>query len=266
MKLLLTGPSGNLGGAIIKHCSDDIFKVGRDNWQSLDDMLAQGIDVVIHAAYDLKSRLSESPSHIMGSNLMATVRLVEAMQKHRTPRLIFISTCAVYGESMKTNEETQCCPISINGIVKLLNEKIIAEYCSNNKIIYEIYRVFNTFGGKDEFSILAHLRRSLENGHEFQLNNCGLSQRDFIHVEDVANIILRLIKTKHSFTHLNIGTGVSTRISEIVDMVKRKYPELKVNNNKIQEAEYSRADITRLQSLVDYEFINVLKYLEDEFI
>lgn len=265
MKLLLSGPRGNLGTELFNYSTDEIVELDRDDWQRLDDILANGIDVVIHAAYDLKNNIANSPTHIMDSNLMTTMKLIEAMKKNKTPRMIFISTCAVYGESMKTNEEIQCCPISINGIVKLLNEKIIAEYCLQNRIKYEIYRVFNAYGGNDQFSIFSHLRKSIESGREFQLNNSGISQRDFIHVEDVAKIIIKLVRIEHSYTHINIGTGVSTRISNIIDIITKKYPQLKIKNNKVCEAEYSRANISKLNSLINYDFIKVNEYVENCF-
>lgn len=262
MKILLTGPQGNLGARLIKNSPYDVVGVNREGWNDLGDKLSDGIDVVIHAAYDLKNKISDLPEKIMDANLMTTARLLESIQRYRVPRLIFLSSCAVYGESMKTTEEVPCFPISINGIVKLLNERIIEEYCSKKRIKFEIYRVFNMYGGDDHFSILSHLRNSLKNDTEFQLNNNGLSQRDFIHVEDVAKIILKLIDIHHPYTHLNIGTGVSTRISDIVDIIKMKYPNLKIRNNVMQETEYSRADINKLSKLIEYKFIDIREYVE----
>lgn len=265
MKILITGSKGNLGTEIIQYCRHEIIGIHRDEWEQLDAILAQGVDVVIHAAYDLKNKIAELPTSIMSTNLLSTTLLLESMKKHGTRRLIFPSSCAVYGESMVTNEATICCPISVNGIVKLLNEKIIEEYCSKNGIKFEIYRVFNMFGGNDHFSILNHLKRALRENRVFQLNNHGISQRDFIHVEDVAKIIVKLLDCVHSHNYVNIGTGVSTRICEIVDIAKKKYPKLKIEQKSVREAEYSRADISRLMSLLKHDFIDVKKYVESEF-
>lgn len=262
MKILLTGPQGNLSKRLIENSPYVINGINRGEWNDLGGKLSGGIDVVIHAAYDLKSRMSNVPAKIIDANLMTTAMLLEAMQRYSVPRLIFLSSCAVYGESMKTMEESPCFPISINGIIKLLNERMIEEYCSQNGIKFEIYRLFNMYGGDDNFSILSHLKKSLKNDTEFQLNNNGLSQRDFIHVEDIAKIILKLIDIHHPYTHLNIGTGVSTKISDIVNIIKTKYPNLRIKNTVMQETEYSRADISKLSKLVEYKFIDILEYLE----
>lgn len=121
------------------------------------------------------------------------------------------------------------------------------------------------YGSNDNFSVLSKLKKAIEEDGEFVLNNYGISQRDFIHVEDVAKIILKLLKIEHPYKHLNIGTGVSTRICDIINQVKKKDSYLKIKYAFVPEAEYSRADITRLRSLVEHDFINVLDFVEQKF-
>jgi len=100
MKILLTGAQGNLGSHIVKHCTHEIVPLFREDWPIIGDLL-QGVDIVVHAAYDLKSKLFEHPHSVLDSNLMSTIRLLETMKKHQTARLIFISTCAVYVKALK---------------------------------------------------------------------------------------------------------------------------------------------------------------------
>ena len=42
-----------------------------------------------------------------------------------------------------------------------------------------------------------------------------------------------------------MGTGRATRISDIVAVVRRLHPELGIERRSVEEAEYSRADISR---------------------
>mgnify|MGYP003588303561 CR=1 FL=1 len=266
MRIALTGPDGNLGSAILDCCRHEIVRIDRQDWDRIDEILSSDIDVVIHAAYDLKNRICNHPTQVLDSNILCTARLLESMHHNNVKKIVFISTCAVYGESTNTNENTLCCPISINGIVKLLSEKMLADYCAANNITYKILRVFNMYGGDDNFSILSHLRNSLKNKTAFQLNNDGLSQRDFVHVSDVANIILMLIDLNYTHTCLNIGTGHATKICEIVKTVKDKYPELLIKNEYSSEAEYSRANISRLKTIVNYNFIDLQKYIANNFV
>ncbi|MDO8208680.1 MAG: SDR family oxidoreductase [Gallionella sp.] len=265
MKILLTGAGGNFGREFLKQADFEVIQLNRSDWDDIDIKLAQNIDVVIHAASDLHTQASISPVSLFNSNLLSTAALLEAMHKHQVPRFIFLSSCAVYGEDMRTNEDNQCCPVSINGISKLLNEKLIAEFCSVHGIKFEILRVFNMYGGQDKFSIISRLERALETGAPFTLNNMGIAQRDFIHVSDVASVVLKLLKRNIPYTHLNIGTGVATKISTLVELVIKRFPDLSIRHAQAKEAEYSRADITRLREFVDIDFIKIEKHLENDF-
>lgn len=265
MKILLTGARGNFGSEFTRQADIEVVPLNRGDWDGLDDKLSRNIDVVIHAASDLYSKASTSPVKLIESNLASTAALLESARKNRVRRLIFLSSCAVYGEDMRTFEENLCCPVSINGISKLLNEKLIAEFCAANSIKCEILRIFNMYGGQDKFSIVSHLDRALNSGVPFTLNNMGIAQRDFIHVTDVASVVLQLLKCDIPYTHLNIGTGISTRISALVELVLSRFPELMIHNASTQEAEYSRADITKLREFVDVDFMKIEEYMESHF-
>jgi len=268
MNILLTGAEGNFGSEFQHQASKSshvrVTPIGRGDWAHLHEKLASS-DVVVHAASDLRTSASVAPSRLLDSNVMSTATLLEASRQQRVKRLVFLSSCAVYGEDMRTGEDSLCCPITINGISKHLNEKLVAEFCSANGIEYQILRVFNSYGGDDRFSIFSKLKRALLSGTPFTLNNDGRMQRDFIHVADVASIVLKLSGANISHTHLNIGTGVATKISTLVDRVAEQFPQLVIQRGLTQEAEYSRADTTRLREFWASDFIRVEDYISGEF-
>jgi len=167
---------------------------------------------------------------------------------------------------MCTAEVSECSPVSMNGIVKLLNEKIIEEYCLAHDIKYEILRVFNLYGGRDQFSILNYMKKSLQSNQPFILNNNGIAQRDFIHVADVAGIILSILNNGMPYTHLNVGTGSATKISFLVDWVKHRHPHFQLCHRQLDELEYSRADVSRLSAFIKWEFLRIEDYLCNEFL
>lgn len=265
MRVLLTGAQGNLGSALQKNGPDiQWMPIGRENWSSVQDRIYQGIDVILHAAADLTTDVKQNPSAIVDSNLMTTANLLELAKKHNVRRFVFTSSCAVYGRMQITSEDLPLAPISLNGIMKAANEKLVEEFCAGNGIAFEIYRLFNTVGGKDHFSILNHLKKSIQNDKPFLLNNDGISQRDFVHVDDVANILIHFLRKPPEEKYLNIGSGHATKIGDVVQAVKKKYPQLKIQHAYKNEAEYSRADITRLRkSLGEYRFRDVLQFVQD---
>ena len=262
MRILLTGCNGNLGSHIKKESSDDIIGLGRNEWSNAEDYF-NNIDTIIHAAYDLKSRIDTSPEKLLQSNLLNTAQLLELAKKYKVRKFVFISSCAVYGNAENSQEDQVCTPTSINGIVKLLNEKVIQEFCNANGIKCEIYRIFNMYGGNDNFSIVNYIKKAIKNGKSLKLNNKGTAQRDFIHVNDVVKIILALIKLEHKYEYVNIGTGVSTRIIDVVECVLKKHKELSVENNITDEVKMSKANIDRLSSLIDFEVVDIKEYMSN---
>lgn len=268
MNILLTGAGGNFGSEFLRQASKAshirVTPIGRGDWANIHEKVAS-TDVVVHAASDLRTAAKLAPSRLLDSNVMSTARLLEASREQRVKRLVFLSSCAVYGEDMQTGEERLCCPITINGISKHLNEKLVAEFCSANGIEYQILRVFNSYGGNDRFSIFSKLKQALQTNTPFTMNNEGRLQRDFIHVADVASIVLNLSTTPIIHTHVNIGTGVATKISTLVDRVAVQFPQLIVQQGLTREAEYSRADTGRLREVWSGEFICVEDYISQQF-
>lgn len=267
MNILLTGAEGNFGSEFQHQACKvhvQVTPVGRGDWANIRDKLASA-DIVVHAASDLRTSASAEPSRLLDSNVMSTAMLLEAARDQHVKRLVFLSSCAVYGEDMRTGENSLCCPITINGISKHLNEKLVAEFCSANEIEYQILRVFNSYGADDRFSIFSKLSRALQTNSPFTLNNDGRMQRDFIHVADVASIVMNLLATCITHTHLNIGTGVATKISTLVDKVAEQFPQLMIQRGLTQEAEYSRADTTRLREFWTGDFIRVEDYIREDF-
>ena len=268
MNILLTGAEGNFG---TEFCRQTLVKsgvhvipVGRGDWAAIDEKMAMA-DVIVHAASDLRTSASLAPTRLLDSNIMSTATLLEAAQNRQVKRFVFLSSCAVDGEDMRTGEDSLCCPITINGISKHLNEKLVAEFCTANEIEFQILRVFNSYGGDDRFSIFSKLKRALQNGTPFTLNNDGRMQRDFIHITDVASVVLQLLSASVQHTHLNIGTGIATKISTLVDMVQAQFPQLVIQRGSTQEAEYSRADITRLREFWRGDFIQIEDYVRKQF-
>lgn len=264
MNILLTGADGNLGTEIRRQAQAPVVGLGRDGWQDLDAAVA-GADTVLHAASDLRTRATVAPAALMHSNVMSTALLLEAAKRHGVRRFVFMSSCAVYGEDMRTPEESLCAPITINGISKLLNENLVAEFCKANGIEYQILRIFNTYGGNDRFSILSRLEQAVLNSQPFTLNNLGRMQRDFIHVSDVAAIVWTLLQHPVKYSHLNIGTGVATKISTLVELVAQQFPQLVLGHGTTNEAEYSRADIGKLNEFWNRDFVRIDAYVKQRF-
>lgn len=265
MRILFTGAKGNLGREFRKRTDSFVVELNRGDWHELERKFSEPIDIVIHAAYDTHTTVSVAPVQVMEANVLATCRLLEAAARFRVPRFVYVSSCAVYGEARNATESTACCPAGVNGISKLLNENVIVSFCGSQGMKFEILRVFNLYGGDDHFSVLHRIARALESNTSFVLNNCGKAQRDFIHVADVARILAELVSMEVPYTHLNVGTGIATTIADLIALVRQRFPALAIKHSERPEVTSACADISALRRIIDWEFIRVEDYVQNEF-
>ena len=265
MKIVVIGAAGNLGSSILKalSCSKtSAHGLSRSNWGSVGNDI-QNVDMVIHAAGNLKTDIFLNPAKYFHDNLMTSMNALELCKTHNIQRFFFISSCAVYGSENTTTEKIKCTPESIYGQTKLFNERVISEFCSKNGIQYSCLRVFNLYGGKDNFSIISKIHHSGSTGEELVVNNNGEAYRDFIHVDDVTKIISILVKLNEFPKIMNIGTGSAIKIKDVIRKAKQKYPKLSVMEQSVSEVKFSQADIKLLHETIgNFEFRSVLKEFE----
>jgi UDP-glucose 4-epimerase len=116
-------------------------------------LLADGVDAVLHLA--AKSLVGESmaePSLYWGNNLGGTLALLEAMRVAGTPRIVFSSTAAVYGEpeTVPIEETAPTRPTSPYGGSKVAVDTALAEYARLHGLGAISLRYFNVAGAHPE--------------------------------------------------------------------------------------------------------------------
>lgn len=260
---LLTGADGNLGQAIRRTGAFEVTCVTRENWPEIRKDVNKHYDLVIHAAGALRTRPGERPTAFVDSNVRAVAEILEWLGPLRKPRIFFISSGAVYGNVISTLEASATAPVSINGMAKLLSEKLLQAFCEEKSVEFVSFRIFNIFGGDDRFSVMHHLRQAALSDRPFILNNHGRAHRDFVHVDDVAAVLVKLASISNLPQVLNVGTGVTTRIFDVVNAFARYVPSLKIEYRSCLEAEYSRADISLLQQFFTSPFASVLDHIPE---
>lgn len=265
MRLMIVGANGNLGTELRRQTRHEVVAVGRREWESLGAAEFANVGAVVHAASDLRSSVAEHPTTVLESELMVTARLLERMRDYGVPRLLYVSSCAVYGRADDTGEDGACQPLTINGQTKLLNERIIAEFCDRHRIDWESYRVFNTFGGADRFSVVSRIVEASHSGQAIRIHNQGQDVRDFVHVADVAAILLAMLERRPDCRVVNIGTGCPTRVGELIAAALEADPRLQVGFVAAgPEVHRSVANLHRLRAAIGpYPFRSVLDYIRE---
>ena len=120
------------------------------------------------------------------------------------------------------------------------------------------------YGGNDKFSIISKMLIAVKNNKELTIANNGNAVRDFIHVQDVANIYSKLIDVKN-INFLNIGTGLSKSIKHIILTFKKYNADLIANNISLDEINTSTANVEILNKLIKKQsFIEIENFIKQE--
>jgi len=201
------------------------------------------IDAVLHfAALCLVNESMEQPELYFYNNTVSTYNLLEAMRINGIKKLIFSSTCAVYGESqyLPVDEKHPLQPMNPYGESKLLSERMIRWYGEIHGISYAILRYFNVCGASSDGRIGDSKRPSellMQNAVRGAMNiepfylTCpevstpdGTPIRDYIDVEDLAAAhaaALQYLDAGGASDIFNLGNGSGYSVKQIVAKVEQ---------------------------------------------
>ena len=266
-KIIVTGGAGYIGSHTAKelYLSDyipyvlDNFSTGHDwavKWgdscdvdlldkTKLSDTLKEiKPDAVIHFA--ASSLVSESYAHPMtyfNNNVTGTMNLLESMHALGIDKLIFSSSCSVYGIPKTTPipDDHPLNPVSPYGESKSIIEKMLRWYSDLNSFKYMSLRYFNAAGADPDIEIgeahnpETHLIPLAINvalgvsphidvyGTDYPTDD-GTAIRDYIHVKDLAlahiGALDYLLKGGSSHS-LNLGTGEGYSVNQIISEVSK---------------------------------------------
>ncbi|MDQ3404890.1 MAG: UDP-glucose 4-epimerase GalE [Actinomycetota bacterium] len=200
-------------------------------------LLAEGFDGVLHfAAKSLVGESMQDPGKYWNGNVLTSLRLLDAMREAGTPRLVFSSTAATYGEPEQVPilETAPTRPTNTYGATKLAIDHAITSYAAAHGLAAVSLRYFNVAGAYGAFgerhTTETHLipivlqvalgqRATLSIYGDDYPTPDGTCVRDYIHVLDLADAHLLALehatKGEHQIFNLGSGSGFSNR--EVVD-------------------------------------------------
>ncbi len=201
---------------------------------------AYRIEGVIHlAAFAYVGESVLDPAKYYANNVAGTISLLDAMRKNSVNRIVFSSTCAVYGipAAVPITEKEPLNPVNPYGASKMMVERILRDYHHAYGLGYIALRYFNAAGADPDgdigevhnpethlipLALDAALGRRNElvvfgNGYPTPDRTCI---RDYIHVTDLARahvLSLKLLdKNELPGLSVNLGTGKGNSIFEII--------------------------------------------------
>jgi len=217
----------------------------RDLKDNLDDIFQKEKDIKIVVHYAASCMVDESmkdPQKYFSNNVCGSLDLLNTMIKFNVKKIVFSSTCAVYGETQYTpvDENHPKNPINPYGESKRVVEKIIEWYGKLLELNYFILRYFNVCGASDDAEIGDSKKPSVLLVQNAVRGALGIEKfyltcpkvatpdktpiRDYINVIDLNEAHLlaveKLLKEDNIFEIINLGTGSGNSVLEIVSKVE----------------------------------------------
>jgi UDP-glucose-4-epimerase GalE len=200
-------------------------------------------DAIMHfAAHAYVGESVTNPRKYFRNNVEGGLSLLNAALDAGVKKIIFSSTCAVYGEVTKIpiEENIPRQPVNPYGVTKLFFEQALEAYDRAYGFRYASLRYFNAAGADESGEIgelhdpethlipLA-LRAAAGLGPELQVFGSdyptpdGTCIRDYIHVNDLASVHVKALEHlaagKESLA-VNVGTGVGASVQEVISAVE----------------------------------------------
>lgn len=223
---------------------------------------AAGCELVFHLAAQPGVRYSlEHPEEVARVNVEGTVGVLEASRRIDAKRLIFASSSSVYGipRYVPINENHPTEPLSPYGASKLSAEGFCRNYVSLYGIDVVILRYFTAYGPRQrpDMAIRKFVSAALD-GTSPTVFGTGDQTRDFTYVDDiVTGTLLAASASPANSTVLNLGSGTSVKVSEIVKLIGKLVSGCDMHpllvGSVSGESPCTWADITRAKNLLGYE-------------
>jgi nucleoside-diphosphate-sugar epimerase len=258
MNILITGAAGGIGSTLGYHLRKnghslslvdnlnngyeknlvingekfgDFYKVDiRDDLKLTNIIKSNKIDRVIHlAAISSLPDCEKNSAECMSVNVAGTASVLESCRKANVKQCVFASTGAVYeGNTVDQAPFHEDLPISTKlwyPTSKWMAEQICQRYRSNYGMNIPVLRFFNVFGPRQDIHrphppLINYLVRELCAERGPILHGDGSQSRDYVHVDDVVQLIDLVLQSNDTNTEFNVCTGQMMSVKQILSGVQ----------------------------------------------
>jgi len=257
---LSTGKAENLAQAKTK------IKLIQESIMNLDAVreACRNVDCVIHlAAQTSVPRSVKDPIETNLINVNGTLNILVAARDAKVKRVVFASSCAVYGKTsvLPIREGAALSPISPYGLSKQIGE-------AYGRVFQELYglefislRYFNVFGPRQDPSspysgVLSVFNAALLDNAQPTVYGDGEQSRDFVYVGNVveANLLAAEARGAPGLA-INIGTGNRCTLNQTIALLEKitgRTARAKYAATREGDIRDSQADISLAKEVLGY--------------
>ena len=241
MNILITGGTGFLGSKLLEGLifDNNIYVISRKdheplnhmkyikcdltNPKKLNELFPENIDLVIHLAGEVDIRPDGSYSdNLLENNVCATINLIKVMINKKAKNLIFSSSMTVYGidNEIPVKENGKLEPTHFYGLTKKWAEEVIKYYSKKGLINSLILRLPGLYGGLRKTGYIYNLVKKMPNDEDITIDTKGLKFWETMYIDDVINIIKKLINVWQWEKELEI---INCSYGEATDFIETAY-------------------------------------------
>lgn len=281
MKILITGSSGFIGGALY----NQLTKNPKYELTGLDNINGEGTEILLHTdkKYDLIYHFAaingtklfyEKPTYVLIQNTKTTLDVYEYLKKNKNTKIVFSSTCELFNGAINdgiykvpTDEKV---PVYFNDInnprwsyslPKALGENLFANIENKHLNI----RFFNIFGPKQKDHFIPEFIYRLKKKEKAEI--FGNDTRSFCFIKDAVGIIEKLLLAEVWNETINIGNDEEFSIEEIAKKIMailKIKEELIINPSPVGSATRRVPNLNKLEKLIgNFHYTNIDLALEE---
>ena len=282
MRIFLTGGTGFIGRYVLKHLEKEGYNIllltraSKENISSIikskkvdivsgnlsdinkwkDKLIQFKPEVTIHLAWE---GIPDYGVKASIKNLKYGLDLFEELAEIECKKIICTGSCWEYGQNQ--GEISEDLPVkssnaftTAKNALHCLGREIVKE--NNMQLIWT--RLFYVYGpGQRENSLIPYIIKCVKEGKELKIKTPS-ARNDFIYVDDVARAIVAILENCNQSTVYNIGSGYSTSIQDIINIV---YSELNFQHKSKDDLSNSEkicydnfwADISKIKKEIGWE-------------
>lgn len=247
MRVIVTGGAGFVGSHVVEaflgrgdevHVVDDLSRGRRENVAAgatlhvadVREPLGELFDevrpeAVLHLAAQIDVRVSVAdPVADALSNVVGTIRVLEAALPHHAQVVLASTGGAIYGECERpAREDAPRLPLAPYGASKLAGEEYLALWNRLYGTGHVALRLGNVYGPRQdphgEAGVVAIFFQRILDGQPATIFGDGGQTRDYVFAADVASAMLAA--TGVAGGTYNVGTGRETSVLELWDACRR---------------------------------------------
>lgn len=287
-KILITGGSGFIGNHVAQVLlkqglevkiydlkPSSLSKVESVQGDILDEVqleqAAHGCDAIVHLAAQISvPRSIENPEETYNINVTGTQNVIACAEKMGIRRVLLASSAAVYGDATAI-------PLKEETIGTLLSPYATSKYDNEHQVVLArergleavALRFFNVYGPNQSVqgayaAVIPKVIETITSGQRPVIFGDGQQTRDFVHVQDVAMGIFKLLSIDWDKVHshvYNIATQQQISILELIEAVNLNCVELGIleapvqplfENPRIGDIKHSVANIEKIREQIEW--------------